>query len=53
MREAEGDDVQETLHLMDDCICEGEGLPVLHFGTTVLGNHIIYLLLHFLCTGQR
>lgn len=52
MREAEGNYIQKTLHLMDDCICEREGLPVLHSGTTILSNHSINLLLHFLCTGQ-
>lgn len=52
VREAEGDDVQETLHLMDDCVCEGEGLPVLHVGTKVLSNHSVNLLLHLLCTVQ-
>lgn len=52
MRQAEGDYVQKTLHFMDDCICEGEGFPVLHFGTAVLSNHSVDLLLHFLCTGQ-
>lgn len=53
MRETEGDYVQETLDFMDDCVCEGEGFPVLHSGTAVLSNHSVNLLLHFLCTGQR
>lgn len=52
MREAEGDYVQKTLHLMDDRICEWEGLPVLHSWTAVFSDHCINLLLHFLCTGQ-
>lgn len=50
--EAEWDYVQKTLHLMDDCICVGERLPVLHYGTTVRSNHTINLLLHFFCTQQ-
>lgn len=53
MREAEGDYVQKALHLVDDCICEWEGLPVLHSGTLIFSDHCINLLLHFLCTGQN
>ena len=51
MREAEGDDVQETLHLVDDSICEGEGLPVLHFGAAV-SDHAVDFLLHLFCTRE-
>lgn len=53
MRQAEGDYVQKTLHLMDDSICERQALPVFHFGTTVLSHHVIDLPLHFLCAGGR
>lgn len=53
MRQAEGDYVQKTLHLMYDGIGERQGLPVLHFGTMILSHHIINLLLHFLCAGER
>lgn len=48
VRKAEGGDVQKTLHLMDDGICEREGLPVLHVGAAFSSNHIVNLLLHFL-----
>lgn len=53
MRQAEGDYVQKTLHLMDDSICEWQGLPVFHFGTTVLSHQVINIPLHFLCAGER
>lgn len=47
VRDVHGDDVHETLYFMEDWVCKGEGLPVLHVRTTLLSNHGVDLLLHF------
>lgn len=53
MRQAEGDYVQQTLHLVDDCIYERQGLPILHFGTIILFQYSVNLPLHFLCAEKK
>lgn len=50
---AHGSNVEHTLDFMKDCICEGEGLPVLHIWTTSLSNHSVDLLLHFLFRKKK
>lgn len=47
-RNTEGDDVQIPLGFMQDCIREGEGLPVLNIRAAPRSNHSVNLLLHFL-----
>lgn len=46
--DAHGDNIHKTLNFMEDCICKGKGLLVLHKRTASLSNHSVNLLLHFL-----
>lgn len=48
VRNVHGNNVEQALDFMKDCIREGEELPVLHIRTTSLSNHSVNLLLHFL-----
>ena len=45
----EGCKVHMALHLMDDSISEGEGLPVFHLWDAMLAKHRVNLLMHVLC----
>lgn len=54
VRDAEGDDVQETLDLVDDGVRKRQGLSIIHVGAPILPDRGVDLLVHFFWTeGQQ
>lgn len=53
VREAEGDDVQATLDLVDDGVRKREGLFIFHAGAPFLPDHGVDLLVHFVWTETQ